>query len=353
MRIKKSIAVMALTLACCGYGFAQWDQVQSMPNPFGGQNFYQGGMPIGQSMPNPFGGLNWNFFRGASGGSVLFASEEVSKKFSESRWIGAVEARNVPAMVECAWWLKGVETMLGKQDKKTTSDAMFDAAAQIAVAQKRADVLVNIVALAPSCHKYLDSLKAEGTARGGVGSGVSMPQLVYPGPIPSGKDLQQWLEKLDGRLLPFETPLLSPDMVQFAFRGISSSDAETVAFLANRGRQGNDAELLAQAAVRIAGRQPAVKLPFLDSTQMLSEATKMALDLGDQNALSQILKLYGNKDLAVYSPEKEKEYSEDLKAMSTLRGSSPGPFIGLMKPNYVHILIFNPEKLPELGGDLK
>jgi len=262
--------------------------------------------------------------------------------------VGAVERRNVKAMTGVAWNLKALETILGKQDKKTTSDAMFKAAAQVAVEQRNATALTEIVALCPACKTYQDEMKAAGQSRGAA-SPVTMPQIVcFPDfgmfdPTKKEDAYGKRVEELAQKLQPWETPALTPDLVRFSFRGMSTPEAENVATMANRGRETGNPAMLAQSAIALAGKNPPAACPYLKPERMLDEAAGLAVVLGDKKGLAQIIDIYENDVFGLKDADKGKAMAEELKMMGSSRGGAEGDqgaVLRLMKPSYV--LIYDP-----------
>lgn len=302
------------------------------------------------------GGYDCNF-RGANGENLLFEKEEFSQRFSVDAWVGAVESRDVSAMAQLAWNLKAVEAVLGKQDKKTTSDAMFKAAAQLAVEQRNETALAEIVALCPTCKTYQDELKA-GSATRGTASVITMPQIVYPvlGPLDPGKpgDFKKQADEMAHSLARWQTPYLTPDLVRFNFRGMSTPEAENVATLANQGRQTGNAGMLAQSAVALVGQSPSTECTYLKPERLLDEAAGMALAFGDKKSLAQVINIYENDVFGLKDQDKAKALAEEFKMLSNSRGKaelSEGVLGRIMKPKY--ILIFDPPTPPELSTGIK
>lgn len=313
---KSAVAVLGLAMIIPLSGSSQG--FTTMPNVFGGQNFFSGGQLIGTSMPNVFGGFN---FRGSED-SVLFASDEVSKQFSEEAWVDAVQRRNVQDMISCAWNLKKVETILGRKDTKTTSGALFEAAAQIAVGQRNAESLGQIVALEPGCKKYMEELKASGATRGGAGSSIATPELVYPDfkMLTLDDEGQAVWQNALNTLKPYQTPHLRPDMVLLNFRGMSTPDAENVSFLLNRGRTANDPKLLVQGAIALAAQPVPPAESIFSPMRIMNEAAELAIVTQDRIALSLVVDVLKSDAYGLKSAEKATLYGEELKLMGGTRG---------------------------------
>ena len=278
---------------------------------------------------SPIMGGGWSVsgsqFRGADNKDLLFDAPEFASRLPEDEWIGAVEMRDASAMTRFAWGLKAIEAILGKQDKKTTSIAMFKAAAQIAVEQKNVNALAEVIALCPECKSFEADMKAASASRG-TGSAIALPQIIYPqfGALdPANPDaFKKQVDELTKELQPWQTPALTPDLVRYTFRGMSTPDAENVALLANRGRQTCNASMLAQAAVAIAGQEPGVKISCLDPKRMLDEAAGMALVMEDKKSLSLIAGISENNILGLKDEDRAKNLLENIKAMSSSRGGA-------------------------------
>ena len=318
-----AIISMALLLLmgvdACGQGYSRTDSFGNTTYNFGGRSGY--------SRTDSFGNTTFSgdLFRarGASGGSVLFESTDVSSRFSEDAWVGAVENRDVMAMVGAAWELKAVETILGKTDKKTTSETLFKVAAQVAVEQRNEAALAEIVALCPSCKSYESEMKAASPSRGKAAA-VTMPQIVYPDlgvfDLAKPEEFKKRVVDMVKQLTPWQTPILTPDLLRFSFRGMSTPEAENVAILVNRGRQTVSPAMLVQAAVSLAGKDTASEYACLEAGRLLDEATGLALLLGDKKALFQIIHIAESDVFGLKDPDQAKTLAEKLKLMSGNRG---------------------------------
>jgi hypothetical protein len=340
MQLGKGMAI--ITAVCALHGATASGQFTAWTPNNGNATYYSGGGMSGQAW-TPNGGnttyYSGSMFRGADGGSVLFESPDFSSRFSADAWIGATGNRDVAAMTGVAWSLKAVETILGKQDKKTTSDAMFKAAAQVAVEQKNSAALTEIVALCPACKSYQDELKAAGQSRGAA-STVAMPQIVYPnlGAFDAAKPdaYKKLVDGMTQNLKPWETPILTPDLVRFSFRGISTPEAENVATMVNRGRQTEDPAMLAQAAVSLSGQKATVENSYVNPQKMLEEATGLALLLNDKKTVTQIVDIYENDAFGVLKDEgRAQTLASELKTMGGSRGGEADAMLPLLKPSYV------------------
>ena len=220
-------------------------------------------------------------------------------------------------MSQLAWTLKGIEKALGTQDKKTTSELLFSAAANLAVVQNNSKALKEIIALEPMCAKFKETLKLKGATRGtGVGSIVSMPQIVT---MPGSNPGQKWIDKLS-ELKPYQQPVYSPQLLAAQFRGMSVSKAQNVSFLVNRGRMLLEPKLIAMGALEMASQSEKDMPSQLDPKNVLAEASDLAIELGDRQALDFIIGLY--KTSALKDENKAKSLSEELKLMGSTRGIS-------------------------------
>ena len=127
-------------------------------------------------------------YRGADGASVLFKNEKFASEFPEADWVDAVAERNAPVMLNLAWLLDGIEKRLGAKDEKTSSATLYDATGRMAVAQRNAAALDQLVRLWPTGKKYQEEAKALGGTRGGKElPPVALPQIVAPTPDKEGK----------------------------------------------------------------------------------------------------------------------------------------------------------------------
>ena len=285
----------------------------SQRNVFGGQNFYSssGGM-TGFSQPNVFGGYNYTGFRGAKGESTLFDDADVASKIDDGKIAAALSSRNVDALASCAWDLKGLETVLGKVDKKTSSKILFAAAAQLAVEQGNADGLKAIVALEPDCKKYEDQLTLKGKTRGaGTGCAYCLPEIV---PLES----ENWKDRLKG-LKPWQTPMFNRNLVCCNFRGVAEGDAEACAAMINGGRATMNPLMEAVGAVQLSKYAAVddINAKFQPSS-IFKEATEMAIYKGDTVSLKQLASLYEASSFL------EPDYLTYIKNMSELSRKTRG-----------------------------
>jgi len=311
---KYAVVVLGLAVIAPLNGFSQW-----VTQRFGNGFITQGGYGTKPIVTMPFG--NGWITRGTDG-SILFASDEFAKQFSEENWVDAVETRNVQEMISCAWDLKRVEAILGRKDTKTTSGALFEAAAQIAVGQRNSESLEQIIALAPECAKYRDELKAAGETRGGIALYRATPELVYPDfPVlmPDAQGQEIWRNALN-TLKPFQTPYLRPDMVLLNFRGMSFPSAESVTFLLNKGRTANDAKLIVQGAISLAGQPESSADSIFNPMNIMNEAAELAILTGDRVALSLAVDVFKSNAYGLQSLEQAALYGEELKLLGETRG---------------------------------
>ena len=285
----------------------------STSNVFGGQNFYSstGGM-TGYSTPNVFGGYNYNGFRGAKGESTLFDDADVASKIDDGKIADALSSRNVDVLTSCAWDLKGLEMVLGKVDKKTSSKMLFAAAAQLAVEQGNADGLKAVVALAPDCKKYEDQLALKGKTRGvGTGSAYCLPEIV---PLES----KGWKERLK-ELKPWQAPMFNRDLVCCNFRGVSGGDAEACAAMINGGRATMNPLMEAVGALQLSKFAAVGDISAkLQPSSIFKEATEMAIYKGDTASMKQLASLYETSSFF------EPDYMKYIRNMSELSGKTRG-----------------------------
>ena len=295
--------VSSMPNALGGYNYTSssggW--VTSTPNVFGGYNYTSSSGGFGSSMPNAFGGYNYSgsMFRGANGESTLFSDADITGKIDAEKIAAALTSRNVDALTSCAWDLKGLETILGKVDKKTSSKMLFAAAAQLAVEQGNADGLKAIVALEPECKKYEDQLALRGKTRGaGVGHAYCLPELV---PLES----ENWKDALK-KLKPWQSPMFDRDLVCCNFRGVSEGDAEACATMINGGRATMNPLMEAVGAVQLSKYAAVddINAKFQPSA-IFKEAVSLAILKKDVEALKRLAALYEatnfrEPDFAVY-----------------------------------------------------
>ena len=290
-------------------------------NGFGGGSFYgANGAYAGRIQSNGFGGGSFygangaymGSWRGAEGKSNLFNDDAFSAKIDVQAIIAALTSRDVDALTSCAWDLKGLETVLGRVDKKTSSKMLFAAAAQLAVEQGNAKGLKAIVALEPECKKYEDQLALKGKTRGAVsGFACCLPEIV---PL----ETQDWKDKLKG-LKDWQVPMFNRDMVCCNFRGVSEGDAEACAAMINGGRATMNPLMEAVGAVQLSKYAAVddISAKFQPSS-IFKEATEMAIYKGDSASLKQLVSLYETSSFL------EPDYLKYIKSMAELSGKTRG-----------------------------
>ena len=289
------------------------------PNAFGGIDIVTpGGTYTG--IPNAFGGID---FRGNIA-KKLFADEDIAKKVDVLALQQAVVSHNVDAMTSCAWDLKGVELILGKKDKTTTSDMLFDMAAQVAIEQGNAAALKQIIALAPDCKKYEAQLAAKSNFRGASKySTTALPELIEVSP----KDFEKAIPALD----PWQQPKLEPIYICGSFRGMSNTDAASASMMINEGRITLNPQMIAMGALELAQYPYDSKLGAkLDPAQIFAEAVELAIYKKDKVALTRIAALYEtagfkDADFAKYLQ------SELVMMNNTTRGDAGDAFDDALK----------------------
>ena len=286
-----------------------------------GTSFYgANGAYAGRFQSDGFGGGSFygangayaGSWRGAGAESKLFNDDVFSDKIDVSAISSALTSRNVDALASCAWDLKGLETVLGKVDKKTSSKMLFSAAAQLAVEQGNADGLKAIVALEPDCKKYEDQLALKGKTRGaGMGLDYCLPEIV---PLES----QNWKDKLK-ELKPWQTPMFNRDLVCCNFRGVPEGVAEACAAMINGGRATMNPLMEAVGAVQLSKYAAVDDISAkLQPSSVFKEATEMAIYKGDTASLKQLASLYETSSFL------EPDYLRYIKNMSELSGKTRG-----------------------------
>ena len=288
--------------------------VTSMPNIHGGYNYTSSSGGWGMSMPNIHGGYNFSgsMFRGANGETALFNDADIAGKIDIEKIAAALTSRNVDALTSCAWDLKGLETVLGKADKKTSSKMLFAAAAQLAVEQGNADGLKAIVALDTECKKYEDQLALKGKTRGSVnGFARCLPEIV---PL----ELQNWKDQLK-ELKPWQVPMFNRKLVCCNFRGVPEGDAEACAAMINGGRTTMNPLMEAVGAVQLSKYTAAddISAKFQPSS-IFKEAAEMAIYKGDVESLKQLVSLYEMSSFF------EPDYLKYIKEMAEFTGKTRG-----------------------------
>ena len=250
------------------------------PNIFGGYDIVTPGRTY-TGMPNIFGGID---FRG-NVAKKLFSDEDIATRVDVLAIQEAVVTHNVDAMTSCAWDLKGVELILSKKDKTTTSDMLFEMAAQVAVEQGNAAALKHIVALAPDCKKYDAQLALKGKTRGlSKFQNSALPELIQVPP----KDFEKMIKGLDS----WQQPELGTYICS-SFRGMSNSEAASASMLINGGRITLNPQMIAFGALELSRFPYDSKLGAkLDPAQIFSEAVELAIYKKDKVALARIAALY-------------------------------------------------------------
>ena len=314
-----SAAVTALTAgSAMAWGIGNMGSWRPDIRGGGRFNYYS---PSGQlrvmAEPDGLGGYTFTstpdtWFRGAKGESSLFDDADIASKIDAEKIAAALSSRNVDALTSCAWDLKGLEMVLGKADKKTSSKMLFAAAAQLAVEQGNVDGLKAIVALEPGCKKYEDQLALKGKSRGAVsGLAYCLPEIVPLEP-------QNWKDKLKG-LKDWQVPMFNRDLVCCNFRGVPECDAEVCATMINGGRATMNPLMEAVGAVQLSKYAAVddINAKFQPSS-IFKEAAEMALYKGDTASLKQLASLYETSSFL------EPDYLKYIKNMVQLSGETRG-----------------------------
>ena len=316
--------------------------------PFGGNTTYHSfGGQTGTSW-TPFGGNttyhSGSLFRGEDGKSILFSDAKFAEKFPEDAWLDAADARNVPLMTQLAWTMKGVETVLGSKDAKTTSAMMFDAAAQMAVAQGNAEALRSIVSLCPECAKYNEEMASLTKTRGAGTFVPGLPQLVLPPASPA--ELAGFLKGL----APYQVPLMPPELFSSMLPQTAAPDVANICTLVNQGRITKSPRMLALAAVELTMSAGASSV-YLEPKRLLEEAAELAVLLADRNALEFIVDIYGREASPLADKEKASLYLEEAKAMSGSRGVMSRNVLKMVTAPPFYFDPTAPETMPWKHGD--
>ena len=300
------------------------------PVVLGGGDWRSGGSDeIFDAPPKNGSEFTW---RSEKEGNIIFASDEFADRFPEMVWVNATKNRNVQKMIDYAWELRKIEKVLGKKDKRTTSRAMFEAAARLAVNQGNEGALKQIVALEPTCEKYMQDIKAMGGTRGASTVPNAMPEIVYPSfPIgaPGDKWQKRW-EKAVEELEDNQVPFLRPPMLQFYFPDMDDQTASKICMLLNQGRFKNDPNLLVHAAVELDRQKGQADVTFLNPESVLGEAAELAISVHDKAGLRRVIQAYESEQFSLSS--KAKMYGEVLKTMGSTRGASPLGDAGISAP---------------------
>ena len=311
VKLGLAVGIAAASTLITTSAFA-WGTITTMPNAFGGQNFFSSSSGfIGSSMPNAFGGMNYSF-RGKDGASTLFTDKDIGTKAESDKIAAALESRDVDTLTSCAWDLKGLETILGKKDKKTNSELLFAAAAQMAVEQGNADGLKAIVALAPECKKYQDALSLRGKTRGvGAAPLCALPQVVRVG----GAD---WKEEVK-TLAPWQTPMLDKVTLCGSFRGMTEADAELCSSMINGGRVAMRPLAMATGAVQLSSYKTSDECcEKMKPANIFKEAVELAVFKSDLKTVKQLSELYKTTGFA------DPEYARYLNEVTSMCVASRG-----------------------------
>ncbi len=314
--VKCVVALVGLAVFVPLSGMAQG--FSTSRNVFGGFDYHPSGQPgvtFGSSMPNVFGGQDFRY-RGASDESVLFADDEIAKLFPEAAWLDATDARDVPQMTQLAWTLKGLETVLGETDEDVTSEMMFDAAAQLAVAQGNADALEDIVALSPAAAKYKGEMAALATTRGKGGFVSGMPQIVMAPKTP--KEFNKFMAGIKGHQVPF----VSPAVLAAKLPKATAPEVLNICTLVNQGRITKSPSMITLAALELAQASGSTKRAFLNPSRMIEEAAELAILKDDKTSLDFIANIYGQPTSPLANKSKAAMYAAEAVAMSKTRGMS-------------------------------
>ena len=211
----------------------------------GGTTHFSGNLFRGQLYRDVFGNIRDTtdpFFKIRTRGQIakkLFVNTEFAEKIDAGAIQDALVAKNVDALTSSAWDLKGLEIILGKKDSKTTSDMLFNAAAQIAVEQGNGNALKQIIALAPECKKFEAQLAMKTKTRGANKSVCALPQLCLLPP----KDYKKAIDSLT----MWQQPMFG-DYICQSFRGMSKQSADTASMLVNEGRITMNPQMIAMGA---------------------------------------------------------------------------------------------------------
>ena len=288
----------------------------SSRNVFGGYNYYNSnGTSAGYSSSNVFGG--YNYYRGMSSditpdqlAKKLFADKDFAKRIDVITLQNAIGTRNVDAMTSCAWDLKGVELILGKKDKTTTSDMIFASAANLAVEQGNAEALKQIITLAPECKKYEEQLTLKSKTRGLGKSVTALPQLVL---LPQ-KDWKKTLSTFSD----WQQPVLENYMLA-GFRGITKQSADTASMLVNEGRFTMNPLLIAMGAMELSKYPYDSKLGVkFEPAQIFAEAVELAVAQKDVGVLKQMSALYSTANFK--TAEFTQYLADELAMLGNTRG---------------------------------
>ena len=284
-------------------GFTAW-------TPAGSDTTYFNGNGWSGTAWTPAGGNTTYFnFRGQLA-KKLFADEDFVKRIDVVALQDAIGARNVDAMTSCAWDLKGVELILGKKDKTTTSDMIFASAANLAVEQGNAEALKQIITLAPEFKKYEEQLTLKSKTRGLKKSVTALPQLML---LPQ----KDW-EKTLSTFSDWQQPVLENYMLA-GFRGITKQSADTASMLVNEGRFTMNPLLIAMGALELSKYPYDSKLGIkFEPAQFFAEAVELAVAQKDVGVLKQLSALYSTANFK--TAEFTQYLADELAMLGNTRG---------------------------------
>lgn len=295
-----------------------------MPNVFGGMDF-RGGWSTQRNVfggyniitpdrtytgiPNVFGGMD---FRGKMD-SAIFSNTQFCSMLDTLELAEAIQSNDAARIMGFAWDLKGAETILGKVDQKTTSKALFETAAKLAVEQGNSDVLKQIIELAPECKTFEAQLAMKTKTRGANKSVCALPQLCLLPP----KDYKKAIDSLT----MWQQPMFG-DYICQSFRGMSKQSADTASMLVNEGRITMNPQMIAMGALELS------KYPYnselgikFEPAQIFAEAVELAIVKQDKAALTQLAALYNTASFK--SEECAKYIQSELAMLSGMRGMKP------------------------------
>lgn len=269
--------------------------------PFGSGWIHRG--PGGQSITSQPFGSGW-IHRGEA--SALFSNSAIADRFPEDAWVDAAAERDTHTMMNLAWLLEGIEKRLNQKDDQTTAAALFEATAKMAAAQGNVEILGELVRLHPASRAYLDEANAAGATRGErFISG--MPSLVRPSFDEDGN-----LRALGRGQVHFLDPVFV--LLEYS-ESIGWAQASSIASTANMGRLTNSPRMIAAAASDLAQFESARDV----ASDMLEEASELAIELNDQASLEFIAALWqASGPLA--NDEKGASYRQIAGSLGTTRG---------------------------------
>ena len=264
-----------------------------------GGNFGTSWRPSGSNTTYHSGSL----FRGDSS-NPLFKNEEIANAFPATDWIDASAARDTAWMLNLAWQLDGIERRLDTVDEKTTSDALYTATAEMAVAQRNQDILEQMANIWPDAKEHLEEVKALGATRG-ENAVNPMPRLTQPAFNEEG-ELQ---EPAYGTAYISSAPLA---IHQYG-ANLDWATANNVADALNNGRMSNSPVTLASAAVELAEANPD------KASTILEEAAELAVETENQSGLDFVVSIYESGS-PLANAEKANTYSEIAESVGSTRG---------------------------------